>query len=144
MATGVGHIRAATANGIPNPFPFFFCAFTRARRASQLSKSSPSFATIASGVGHIRASTRVANELFSPLRAASFNAAPIVMRATLPLLTGVGHDPYSVAAVRGTNGGSRYAMPFRIKPERGQVSENSSKSPPKQSCDVLHDDVAWS
>jgi hypothetical protein len=42
------------------------------------------------------------------------------------------------------NVGSRYAVPFCIKPERGQVSENLSKSPSKQSCDVLHDDVAGS
>jgi len=32
-------------------------------------------------------------------------------------------------------------MPLRIVPERGQVSENSSKPPPKQCCDVLHNDV---
>jgi hypothetical protein len=31
-------------------------------------------------------------------------------------------------------------MPLRIKPERGQVSENGSKPPAKESCDVLHDD----
>jgi hypothetical protein len=30
-----------------------------------------------------------------------------------------------VSSVRGANGGSRYAMPLRIKPERGQVSENN-------------------
>jgi hypothetical protein len=57
---------------------------------------------------------------------------------------GVGNNPYAVALMRGANGGSRYAMPFRIKPERGQVSENSLKSPSKQRCDVLHDDVAGS
>jgi hypothetical protein len=56
----------------------------------------------------------------------------------------VGNDPNPVAPVWGTNGGSWYAVPFRIKPERGQVSENSLKAPSKQSCDVLHDDVAWS
>jgi hypothetical protein len=56
----------------------------------------------------------------------------------------VGNDPNPVAPVWGTNGGSWYAVPFRIKPERGQVSENSLKAPSKQSCDVLHDDVARS
>lgn len=30
-------------------------------------------------------------------------------------------------------------MPFCIKPERGQVSENSVKPPSKESCDVLHE-----
>ena len=33
-------------------------------------------------------------------------------------------------------------MPFRIKPERGQVPENSLKPPSKECCDVLHDDDA--
>ncbi len=59
----------------------------------------------------------------------------------LSTITGVGHNPEPVAAVRGTNGGSWYAMPLRIVPDRGQVSENSCKPPSKQSCDVLHDDV---
>jgi hypothetical protein len=49
-----------------------------------------------------------------------------------------------VSPVRGTNGGSRYAVPLRIKPERGQVSENSVKPPSKECCDVLHDDEAGS
>lgn len=31
-------------------------------------------------------------------------------------------------------------MPFSIIPERGQVSENGSDSPSKESCDVLHND----
>jgi hypothetical protein len=42
--------------------------------------------------------------------------------------SGVGNKPEPVAAVRGANGGSRYAVPPRIVPERGQVSENVSKS----------------
>ena len=53
---------------------------------------------------------------------------------------GVGHNPHSVAKLSGTSVGSRYAMPFRIIPERGQVSENSPNSPSKESCDVFHDD----
>ena len=57
---------------------------------------------------------------------------------------GVGHNPDPVASVRRTNGGSWYAVPFRIVPERGQVAENSLNSPSKQSCDVLHEDVAGS
>jgi hypothetical protein len=31
-------------------------------------------------------------------------------------------------------------VPFSIIPERGQVSENSAKSPSKESCDVFHFD----
>jgi len=67
--------------------------------------------------------------------------------ALIPLLSpssavGVGHDPEAVPLVRGANGGSWYAMPLRIIPERGQVSENVAKPSTKQRCDVLHDDVA--
>lgn len=58
---------------------------------------------------------------------------------------GVGaNDPDSIPAVRRANGGSRYAMPLRVIPERGQVSENLAVPSTKQSCDVLHDDVPWS
>jgi hypothetical protein len=58
--------------------------------------------------------------------------------------SGVGNNPEPVAPVRGANGGSGYAVPPRIIPERGQVSENVSKSSTKESCDVFHDDVAGS
>lgn len=44
----------------------------------------------------------------------------------------------------GANGGSWYAMPLRIKPERGQVSKNAVQPSTKQRCDVLHDDVSGS
>jgi len=57
---------------------------------------------------------------------------------------GVGNNPDPVPPVRGTNGCRWYAVPLRVIPERGQVAENSSNSPSKQSCDVLHDDVAGS
>jgi hypothetical protein len=46
--------------------------------------------------------------------------------------------------VWGANIGSSNALPFRVIPARGQVSENSLHSPSKQSCDVFHDDVAGS
>lgn len=58
---------------------------------------------------------------------------------------GVGsNDPDPISAVRRTNGGSRYAVPLRVIPERGQVSENFAVPSTKQSCDVLHDDEARS
>jgi hypothetical protein len=41
----------------------------------------------------------------------------------------------------GANIGSSYALPFRVIPARGQVSQNSLHSPSKQSCDVFHDNV---
>ena len=51
---------------------------------------------------------------------------------------GVGHNKDSVTEVRGTNGGSGYAVPLRVIPALGQVSENSAKPPPKQCWYVLH------
>lgn len=50
---------------------------------------------------------------------------------------GVGHDEYSVTAVRGTNGCRWYAVPFRVIPDRGQVTDDIVKPKSKQCCDVL-------
>jgi hypothetical protein len=52
--------------------------------------------------------------------------------ALVLLASGVGNNPDPISSVRRTNGGSRYAMPFRIVPERGQVSENVSQSSRKE------------
>jgi hypothetical protein len=49
-----------------------------------------------------------------------------------PVSVGVGNNPDPVSAVRCTNGGSWYAMPFRVIPERGQVSKYISKSSKKE------------
>lgn len=62
---------------------------------------------------------------------------------TIPTV-GVRHNPHPVPSVRGTNGASWYAMPFRIIPERGQGSENGIQPSRKQRSDVLQDDEAWS
>lgn len=35
-------------------------------------------------------------------------------------------------------------MPFRVIPERGQVTEDSVESANNECCNVFHDDVAWS
>lgn len=59
--------------------------------------------------------------------------------------TGVGsNDPDSVAPMRRTNGGSRYAVPLRVIPERGQIAEYVSMPSTKQCCDVLHEHVPGS
>lgn len=57
---------------------------------------------------------------------------------------GVGNNPDSVASMRGANMGSGYAMPLRVIPERGQLSENSAQPSSQEACDVLHDDEAGS
>jgi hypothetical protein len=46
--------------------------------------------------------------------------------------------------VRGAKGRSRQTVPFRIKPDAGQVSENAIESGSKESWNVLHDDVSGS
>jgi hypothetical protein len=63
---------------------------------------------------------------------------------------GVGHAAFGVSQyedpvpdMRGTNGGRRYTVPLRIKPERGQRSEYVWKPPSKQRCDVFQHNVFW-
>jgi len=55
----------------------------------------------------------------------------------MPSLLGPGNDEDSVTEVRGTNGGSRDAIPLRIEPELGQISEYSSKPERKVAWNVL-------
>jgi hypothetical protein len=57
-------------------------------------------------------------------------------------VAGEGHNPDAVASVKCAKVGSRYAVPFRIIPERGQGSENVSKPSTKQCCDVFQDDIS--
>ena len=57
------------------------------------------------------------------------------------MVRGVGrprNDEESVPPVRGADGCSRYAIPPRIVPERGQVSENGSHAASKEGWDVLN------
>jgi len=101
------------------------------------------------GVGHIPelAMSRKPICLLTP-RAACLSISLFNASADLPLwlshAPGVGKNPDTITSVASANGGSRYAMPLRIIPERGQVSENVSKPPTKQCCDVFHDDEAGS
>lgn len=71
---------------------------------------------------------------------------PADLKATafVLLASGVGNNPEAVSAVRGANGGSRNAVPLRIEPDLGKVSENTVQPSTKQRCDVLHDRVAGS
>ena len=74
-------------------------------------------------------------------------AAPELADWLLPywLAVGIGsNDPDAVSLVRRTNGGRRYAMPFRVIPDRGQVSENISQPSTKQRCHVLQHRVPGS
>jgi hypothetical protein len=60
------------------------------------------------------------------------------------LARGVGHDEDPITEVRGADGGSWYAIPFRVIPDRGQVSEYVSHSSNKETRDVLQDHVSGS
>jgi hypothetical protein len=56
----------------------------------------------------------------------------------------VGNDEDPVTEVRGTNGDSRYAIPFRVIPERGKVLNDSDSPVSKEPWNVLSEDVAGS
>jgi hypothetical protein len=60
------------------------------------------------------------------------------------LASGVGNKPESFAAVGRSNVGSSQHCPFAVIPERGQVTEDNSESPSKQSWAVLHECEAGS
>src|SRR6185437_16197534 len=69
---------------------------------------------------------------------------PVPVLPFQSLAVGVGHQPKPVAQMGSVNGGSGNTVPLRIVPERGQVPENSLKSPSKQICCVFHDRVEGS
>jgi hypothetical protein len=71
-----------------------------------------------------------------------FRPSPLAVSPTsFPALqdAGVGQKKDSKSKVRGTNGGRWYALPFRIVPEGGQVSEYVSHPPNKEPWDVLQE-----
>lgn len=59
-------------------------------------------------------------------------------------VSGVGNKPDPITLMIGADGRSWYTVPDRIKPERGQVSENGSHPETKQAWNVFHDDEAGS
>jgi hypothetical protein len=61
-----------------------------------------------------------------------------------PRVFGVGQDPDSFPAVRRSDIGSSQHCPSRVIPERGQITEDNSEPPSKESWTVLHEDVAGS
>jgi hypothetical protein len=62
----------------------------------------------------------------------------------LALAVGVCNKEDSVPKVRGTEVGRRYAIPFRVIPERGQVGDDVAKSGSKESWHVFQEDVSGS
>jgi hypothetical protein len=61
------------------------------------------------------------------------------VRELVSLATGVGHKPKPVALMRGADIGSSQHCPPAVIPERGQVTEDNSESPSKQSWTVFHE-----
>jgi hypothetical protein len=114
---GVGHIFAKAGR----PFRGF--------DVSKLPRFSPSFAR---GVG-------IFCKKFLGERPAERKATAFVL-----LASGVGNNPYPVSSVRRTNGWRWNAMPFRVIPDLGQVSENNVQPSTKQRCHVLQDCDPWS
>lgn len=109
-------------------------------------------ALLARGVGHLTAAARPRLLLdpsglrcrTEPLRV-RYGFAPIIRRSSAgSLAVGVGQDKDPVSAVRGANGCSWHAIPFRVIPALGQVSENSSEPQGKVPWDVLQERVSWS
>ena len=81
--------------------------------------------------------------IFIRLCTEGFEILPLSL---LSLALGVGNNPNPVSLMRRTNVGSWNAVPFRVIPDLGQVSEYSSKpSSPvatNEVCDVFHDCVS--
>src|SRR5690606_37967367 len=88
----------------------------------------PFVESIATGVGQ------------NPVRENGFSGS----RSDVSLAMRVRNDKDSITDVIGANGCRRTAIPLRIIPARGQISEYNVQPSRKQRLDVLHDDVAWS
>jgi hypothetical protein len=75
----------------------------------------------------------------------NFSATPHCIPPVESNTLGVGHNPDSLPKMGGADIGRGTHAPFRIVPERGQVSENDSKlSPKKEAWDVFHEDETGS
>jgi hypothetical protein len=99
-------------------------------------------------------SVRFIPELRSPVQGLGVGSGARKLRGDLPaersaiafvlLASGVGNNPDAISSVRGTNGWRRNAMPFRINPDLGHVSENRVQPSTKQRCHVLQHREPWS
>ena len=105
----------------------------------------PSFQSLAVGVGQVLIATTVSRfgNRFTRSGALS-TAAGVIVAPIAEHARGVGHDPDAFPQVGSANVCRRNNSPLRIIPERGQVAENVSKPPSKQSCDVFHKHVSRS
>ncbi len=118
-AAGVGHNVTASVNVLPLWIPVggMLCLLAVELRADLLSP------TVGVGQRFLRAIVSSEGRTLPTL------PAPPPRFVPQGPATGVGNDEYPITSVRGTNCESRYAVPFRIIPARGQVSEYVSKEP---------------
>jgi hypothetical protein len=71
----------------------------------------------------------------------------LLNRSLRTLIAAVGvpsHKPEAVALMRGADIGSSQHSPPAVIPERGQVTEDNSKSSSKESWTVFHERETWS
>jgi hypothetical protein len=69
----------------------------------------------------------VRDPCFSRARCRAASNCAIDRRSPLIITVGVGHNPDPITELAQANDSSRYAVPFRIIPERGQIPEKASE-----------------
>lgn len=155
---GVGQVFAACASGVPAPLPLIPFSSSAFLRASKLSALSPSFESLASGVGQrvVGASSgdgrwltgrSLSFGLLSPLPAGgapcaercpsshcvtlSTSVSPaFALEPSLRLAAlAVGQDPEPLPAVGGADVVGSEHEPLRIEPDLGQVTQDLSEVP---------------
>ena len=104
-------------------------------------RSATAFVLLATVVGNIRRSSGRCTARPSKPFVGTF-AHPAAEPSFQSRAVGVGHDPDAIPPVRCANGGSGYAMPLRIIPERREAPEHRFQSARSKGTDVFGDDVA--
>lgn len=100
-----------------------------------LGRGWPILSTLAFSVLHWTATSRSGREFVN-----SFTVSPLLSSVAQT----VGQDEQSLAAVTGSQRGAGEHSPFRIEPQRGQVSEDGGESVAHEAGDVLQEDEAGS
>ena len=106
----------------------------------------PFVASWACGIGHILTAASSPNCTFLPLWYAEFPRQSVTCATLRPPFGtfGVGHNPDSVSLVRRSHVCRSQHSPFRIVPQRGQVSEYPSESPRSEHWRIFHEAEARS
>jgi hypothetical protein len=89
-------------------------------------------------VGHLP-NVAIPCRLFTPPQRVVFAEGLLLRPEAASIACGVGNHEYPITSVRGADGGSGYAVPLRVIPDLGKVSEYVSHPPSKEAWHVLHD-----